>query len=439
MTPARSKPADAPLALVPQHFGSLVYDRRTCQYLPFDQEATSILCSLKAAPLAELLKARDGPAARAGLLGFFDQYYSLGFFTLGERFAGEILDVAPAADHLNGPLTVHLEVTARCNLHCRHCFADAPRTEDGREELSLEELDRLFAEMAANGSFRLGLTGGEPLLRSDLIEIISLAVGHGLTPCLTTNGLLVTEQLAAALANYDFAWLNVSLEGATAATHNAVRGAGTFARVREAIAILRRHVPFSLAFTIARHNRHEVEACVRLARDIGAQAAVFRPLYPVGRAGPGSELELSFVEVLRCDALTRPARRFRRRDVAQRGAVAPQGRCRNRSVLSTAFGCGAGNSVCSISASGAVSPCSFLGPEAIAGNLREASLQHIWHASDVFQRIRGLAGDPRCDRCAHFDLCGGGCRARAGALVPAATWDSPDPWCMADLEATSEN
>lgn len=436
---ASSSRADAPLVLVPQHFGSIVYDRRSCQYLPFDGKATSILRSLFSAPLVELLKACDGLAARRDLLGFFDQYYPLGFFTLAERFAGRVLDLRPPADHLMGPLTVHLEVTAQCNLRCCHCFADAPGADGRRADLSLEELDRLFAAMAAAGSFRLGLTGGEPLLRPDLIEIIALAESHGISPCLTTNGLLVTEQLASALARRNLAWLNVSLEGATPATNDAVRGAGTFVRVKSAIEILRRHVPFSLAFTVTRYNYHEVDACARLARDVGAQAAVFRPLYPVGRARRQTEFQPTFSEYRQ--AIAALARMGDSGDVTLCNAHpwGPESRRRSQSVLSANFGCGAGNLVCSISASGEVFPCSFLGPEGVAGNLRETSLQHIWHNSKVFQRIRALTGNPRCDRCAEFDLCGGGCRARAMALVSAATWNSPDPWCMADLVARSED
>ena len=292
---------DSPLVLVPQYFGSIVYDRRTCQYLPFDHEATSIFHALSSSPLTRLLEISRSLASRSNLLSFFDQYYALGFFTIDERFAGEIIDIKCPTDHLVGPLTVHLEVTARCNLRCSHCFADAPSTKD---ELSLEELDGMFAEMAASGSFRLGLTGGEPLMRKDIIEIVSLAESHGLSPCLTTNGLLVSEPLAAALAHHNLAWLNVSLEGATSASHDAVRGAGTFEQVMRAVGILRRHVPFSLAFTVTRHNYREVQSCARLAQEVGAQAAVFRPLYPVGRARQQNGISTQLRRIPRGDFLS---------------------------------------------------------------------------------------------------------------------------------------
>jgi MoaA/NifB/PqqE/SkfB family radical SAM enzyme len=107
------------------------------------------------------------------------------------------------------------------------------------------ELDGLFTEMAAMGSFRLGLTGGEPLLRRDRFDITDLATSHGLHPCVTTNGLLITEEAARDFAARRLVWLSISPDGATAATNDRVRGAGTFDRVLGRIAVLRGHARFT--------------------------------------------------------------------------------------------------------------------------------------------------------------------------------------------------
>src|SRR5262249_32824961 len=160
------------------------------------------------------------------------------------------------ADHLVGPLAVHLEVVAVCNLACTHCFAGVlPRN---HHPLTLRELDGLFSDLAGLGSFRLGLTGREPLLRKDLVGILPSATGGGLHPCLTTNGLLITEEAARQLGKRDLVWLNVSLEGPDAETNDAVRGPGTFAAVLDRLAVLRRHARFTLAFTVMRTNAHLV-------------------------------------------------------------------------------------------------------------------------------------------------------------------------------------
>lgn len=419
-----------PLVLIPQHFGSLVFDRRTSRYLPFDADATDVLTRLMAAPIETVLaETGSDDAHRAQVLRFFDHFYDLGFFTPDTRFAGVRLDVDPPADHLVAPLAVHLEVVSACNLTCTHCFAgELPRRE---RRLTLDELDRLFAEMASLGSFRLGLTGGEPLLRKDLFEIIDLAVGHGLAPCVTTNGLLLTEDIAREFGRRELVWLNVSLEGASAETNDKVRGEGTFARVLDKLSMLREHARFTLAFTVMRTNVAEIDACARLAHDVGADTAVFRPLYPVGVATQHLELMPSFAEynaalntLARIDNDTM--------DLRQIDPFGPYSRAESQSVVHQNYGCGAGNLVCSVSVSGDVNPCSFLGPAFVAANVRDSSLAEIWRHSAGFRAIRALPGSEPASGRGNTATFAGGCRARA--LVLNGSVNAPDPWIDGQVE-----
>jgi hypothetical protein len=155
---ARPALADAPLVLVSQYFGSTVFLRERSRYLPFDQETTQLLIRSKDQPFSQIIEQQPKDEDREALFAFFEHFYNMGFFTLDHRFAGEIVDIRPPVDHLAGPLAVHLEVIATCNLTCKHCFAgDLPRQEN---PLSLEELDELFASLSRMGSYRLGLTGG---------------------------------------------------------------------------------------------------------------------------------------------------------------------------------------------------------------------------------------------------------------------------------------
>ncbi|MGX7677118.1 radical SAM/SPASM domain-containing protein [Plantactinospora sp. DSM 117369] len=413
-----------PLVLIPEYFGSLVFDRRTSRYLPFDAEATALLRRLVDRPIGEVLSEVTDDGRRMRMLRFYEHFYELGFFTVRHRFAGVVLDgPEPPADHLAGPLAVHLEVVSACNLSCTHCFAgDLPRRE---QRLSLAEIDRLFAEMASLGSFRLGLTGGEPLLRKDLFQIIDLATAHGLAPCVTTNGLLVTEEIAREFGRRELVWLNVSLEGATAETNDRVRGAGTFAKVLDRLAVLRRYTRFTLAFTIMRSNVEEVEACARLAREVGADTAVFRPLYPVGVAQRHLELMPSFAEYN--TALNTLARMDDdRMELRQIDPFGPQTRREAQSVIQQNYGCGAGNLVCSVSVSGDVNPCSFLGPRFVAANVRDRSLADIWRHSTGFRAIRALPHTEPASTRGGTATFGGGCRARA--LVLNGSVNAPDPW-----------
>ena len=93
-----------PLVLIPQHFGSLIFDRRTARYLPFDHECSGLFRQAVLGPL-------EGPH----LGDFLQHFQEEGFWDLAGRFDGEVLDFQPPADHLSGPLTVHLEVAGKLN------------------------------------------------------------------------------------------------------------------------------------------------------------------------------------------------------------------------------------------------------------------------------------------------------------------------------------
>ncbi len=393
-----------PLVVIPQYFGALVFDRRTSRYAPFDHETTQLLVRTLDVPAWQL--AAEDPAVAE----FVDCFERAGYFQPDGRLAGVHLAATPPADHLLGPLAVHVEVIAACNLACTHCFAgELPR----KTTLSTAELDRVFGELAALGSFRLGLTGGEPLLRKDLIEVIDAATDRGLHPCLTTNGLLLDEDIARALGRRELVWINVSLEGATAPTNDRVRGAGTFDEVVRRLRAFGRHLRFTLAFTITRESAREVEACAELARSLGAHTAVFRPVYPVGIAAAHPELSPSFAEYR--DALDRLAATGS--DLSPIDGFSPSLRAETQAVTYQGPGCGAANLVASISAGGDVNPCSFLGAAVESTNLRERSFTDIWNAGQAFLRLRERDPDGGFR---------GGCRARA--LAAHGDVHARDPW-----------
>ena len=417
------KTTRSPFVLVPQYFGSTVFDRSTSKYLPFDHETTSLLLQLQTQSFDCILAKEGNRTSRHQLIRFFEDFYRLGFFTIEGNFVGSVLDVRPPEDHLVGPLAVHLEVVAACNLTCKHCFAGVlPRRE---RALQMDELNDLFHVLAGMGAFRLGLTGGEPLLRRDIFDIIDSATEQGLHPCLTTNGLLITEEIARKFGKRELVWLNVSFEGATAETNDSIRGDGTFQRVLERLTLLSKHSRFTLAFTIMRSNLSEIEQCAELARRVGAHTAVFRPLYPVGTAAQNLDLMPTFSEyndALNALAGIKDATQF---ELCTLDPFGPQTRADTQAITHDNYGCGAGNQVCSISVSGDVNPCSFLGPDFVAANIRQQPFEDIWHSSRGFKEIRALPGPDCSDNC-ESKAFSGGCRARA--LVYNGSVNAPDPW-----------
>lgn len=419
---SQTKTADRPpFVLIPQPFGSMVFERRTCRYLPFDTEATVLLRNLADESIDVVMAKTKDQSRRQQVARFYEEFYALGFFTLDGRFVGKMLEVTPPTDHLTGPLAVHLEISDSCNLKCLHCFAgEFPRQS---QPLEIEELDQLFGQMSMMGSYRLGLTGGEPLLRKDLFEIIDRALAHGLSPCVTTNGLLLDEPTAREFGRRELLWLNVSLEGGSPATNDLIRGHGSFGQVMENLKILARHAKFSLAFTVMRTNLHEIGKCAELARNVGAESAVFRPLYPVGTARKHLELMPSFAEY---NSALRALADPKWQDVTQNCEAIPFSPASRQPVGALVFwnhGCGAGNLVCSISNSGDVSPCSFLGFSFEVGNIRDRLLSDLWRDAS-FERFRKTP--PKHAAQPHgFNH---GCRARA--LWLNGSVEAPDPWIV---------
>ncbi len=407
--------ARPPLVLVAQHFGATVFDRRTSRYAPFDHEGARLLRETLEKTFYAVISKCEDPDDRAAVTDFFEDLEARGYFDLQGRLAGVALDVGDVPpDHLAGPLAVHQEVVAACNLTCAHCFAgELPRR---ASPLTLSELDALFADLAALGSFRLGITGGEPLLRKDLFEILDAATARGLHPCVTTNALLLDDRIAREFARRDLVWLNVSLDGATAESNDRVRGHGVFDRVRERLVTLGRHARFTLAFTVMRHNAAEVEDCARLAAEVGAHTAVFRPLYPVGVAREHPELMPSFEDY--SAALTRLSTMstldLGEHDLRAVDPFSPTSRDDARATAVDDLACGAGATVCSVSVSGDVNPCSFLGDDFVAGNVRERPFATLWRESETMRRMRIPSAGQH------------GCRARS--LAYAGDVDAPDPW-----------
>jgi radical SAM protein with 4Fe4S-binding SPASM domain len=397
-----------PYVLTPQWFGSLVFERRTVRYLPFDHEATALLRALVEVP-PEV--AFDGLGEEAW--AFYEAFEERGFFRLDGRFAAEVLELKPPQGHLAGPLAVHLEIIGACNLTCSHCFA-APLPRH-HHPLRVEEMVPLFAELSAIGSFRLGLTGGEPLMRHDLLDILDAALEAGLRPCITTNATLLTERLARELGKRPLVWLNVSLDGPDAATNDAVRGAGTFDAVVAKLPLLRRHARFALAFTLMRCNAHLAKECVRLAEEVGAGTAVFRPLYPAGAALHDLSMMPTFTQYRQAlEELAGVECSLGEARIVE--PFGPEQRRPTEATVHTAPTCGAGQHVCSISVQGDVSPCSFLGPGFVTGNVRERPFREIWNEGEAMRLMR------------QKDDFTGGCRARSQALAGSA--HAADPWMV---------
>ncbi len=190
-------------------------------------------------------------------------------------------------------LRVVWEITSACNLSCSHCF----RTTGDEDELTSREAERLIDTFPDLGVTKVAFTGGEPLMRSDLLDLIEHVRSHGMLVKLLTNGTLVTTEIAAALGSLAPLEVNVSLDGATAATRDRRRGAGSFAKLMTALKLLSAY-PLIQVNGVAVLNRAslvEIPSIAKLADQLGFASMTFSDMF----APRNGKLERS------CDALSR--------------------------------------------------------------------------------------------------------------------------------------
>ncbi len=191
---------------------------------------------------------------------------------------------------LRPPRTLTFAITGACNLRCSHCWVEAG-VSSSAPLVPEQTLRRLIEEFAALGGEGVRFTGGEPLCHPGWLKLVQFARTIGLrSVSLQTNGMLFKDEHVAALRKLDFPGfsIQISLDGATAATHDRVRGEGAFKMVLEGI---RRLVQGGLSqritifFTEMRHNLEDIPAVLELADELGVGSVVTGSLVLCGRAG----------------------------------------------------------------------------------------------------------------------------------------------------------
>ena len=350
---------------------------------------------------------------------------------------------APASRAARNELRlVFWETTAGCNLECVHCRRLDVAREMMQSDLTTAEATRLVDQIAEVGDPILILSGGEPLIRPDILEIARHGRTRGLTVSLASNGTLVTSKLARAIRAAGIARVAVSLDGARAETHDQFRRQlGAFHRALEGIGYLRwAGVPVQINTTVARHNEAELEAIHDLAVDLGAVALHAFLLVPVGCG-----VQIAKDQMLSPEGYEAILHRFY--DLAQRGRLQCKATCaphyyrvaRQRAaaegrhlvparhgMAAMTKGCLAGSAVCFVSHKGEVFPCGYLPVE--AGNMRRAPFGSIWRLSPVFASLRDPAClDGKCGACEFVHICSG-CRARA--YYATGDYLAEEPFCV---------
>lgn len=310
--------------------------------------------------------------------------------------------------YLRAPIFVWWDVTYACNLHCRQCYSSAGKVHPN--ELSTEEAKRLIRELGEMKVFYIYFLGGEPLLREDIFELAKCARECKIATMMSTNGWFVTPEIASRLEKTGFMHVRVSLDGATAETHDAIRGVkGSFDRAIRAIQLLKqKNIPrVGISPTVLAENVNEMTVLIELAVSLKVNEMQLVQLCARGRglqAQPASIPQL--IRLREVFKKYRSQLRGRLNLSATEGISTEEFLATGQdSSLPDFWGCPAGRTCLTIEAEGTIQPCILY--NASAGNVREETLKNIWHESPLFKKMRTPA--KTCKGCRYVEICSGEC------------------------------
>ena len=350
------------------------------------------------------------------------------------------------------PFLVVWDITYACNLKCKHCYANAGKAL--QDELTTEEAKQCIDKLARACVPILSFSGGEPLIRKDILELTSYANDKGMYVAVATNGTLITKKKANEMKEKGVSFVQISLDGASAKIHDSFRGIkGVYEKTISGIHNCVDEGFFvNIATTATHYNYEEIPKIIDLCGDLGVNWFMIYNFIPTGRGEFISENDLTPLE--REELLKMLWERLKNGGKVNVLTTAPQfARVAlqaeiglDKKIVPTHFanpelsgklvnlaefigGCGCGRLYCAIRPNGDIEPCVFF-PLKI-GNIKDDGFEKLWRFNPILNDLRNkdiLEGN--CGRCDYRYFCGG-CRARAYGYT--GNFLASDPGCIKNM------
>jgi len=343
-------------------------------------------------------------------------------------------------DYAQTPINVYWETTRACALACRHCRAEAAPNADP-DQLTFDEGVAFLHQITEFGTPmpQLILTGGDPLARPDLLELIdearNLGIGLSITPAATPA---LTREVLVRLKEHGVEGLGLSLDAATPARHDGIRGVrGTFDRTIQAMRWAQElQMPLQVNTLVAAETAADLPAVYELLKSLGVARWSLFFLISVGRgkvlqplSPEKAEMLMSWIyetsQIAPFIVATTEAPSYRRVALEHMLAEGKTGEEIKRSNAYRSFGIRDGHGIVFVSHTGEICPAGFL--PVVTGNIRQDKLADIYREAPVFQSLH----DPtqfggRCGHCQYQMLCGG---SRSRAFGASGDILAQDPLC----------
>ncbi|NSS93489.1 radical SAM protein [Enterococcus faecalis] len=290
--------------------------------------------------------------------------------------------------------SIQLELSKKCNLKCIHCYIPNYST---KNDMTLNQVKKVIDEASDLGVINFDITGGEPFLRKDILEILEYIHVKGMRTTIFTNGTIISENILQKLKDLNISKLKISIDGYDSKTHDEVRGKGAFKKTIENI------VKFKEAGLLIEINTVLHKNNYKMAKKIIEQLERLEVPYHVDRYVPFDGnvydhlciTDEEYLEAIQGIVETKLS------DIVSDSTTQDNG-----------FFCGAGNSYVFIKSNGTVAFCPTMPENFSGGNFKKQSLKEIWENSIFFKRIRNV-------NCKYFSVCSlshickGGCRSRS--------------------------
>lgn len=310
---------------------------------------------------------------------------------------------------------VSLQVTEKCNLRCKHCYASAGQA-NYAHELTLEQWKAVITKIASFADVDRCIpiiTGGEPLLRKDILDIIDYAMEKLKNVVIVTNSLLLTDQMIDALSKRKDLLIQVSLDGAKRETHEYIRGKNTFDRTISNIEkLVKSGAKVGLSPLCSEMFFQEIDDYFALAKRLGVCTVQLQPVQYIGRA-----LTDKNIQRVDGDRLIKKVAEYYFSDeyhsLIQYGLESKSViHVRNLNKLSC---CGTGHGTMYICANGDIYSCpNMMHKKYVIGNVLKDDIENLYYNSPVYRELRSLNVnedyDDECKTCEVKHFCGGGCR-----------------------------
>lgn len=319
--------------------------------------------------------------------------------------------------------------TKRCNLFCKHCYRESGPDVSTDNELTTEEGKKLLSEIRKSGFSIIVFSGGEPLMREDIFELLQYARSLGMVNLMGSNGTLITKYYAEELKRSGLETIAISIDSLDEKKHNDFRGSDL--AFQSAIAgaknCIEAGIKVQLNCTVTKENLLEIDSIMNYAADLGAVSSHLLFLVEVGRGKNIGYTSLSKEEYK--TAVDTILDKSKNLDIRVKPTCAPQYKVealmKGIDTLG-GRGCIAGTKYCSILPNGDVHICPYA-PIKVA-SVREEAFDSVWNNNEIFKKLRDFKSyKGSCGSCKHINICGG-CRARA--FNYSGDWLDEDPLCL---------